>query len=112
WGWVWYPGYEWAPAWVSWRYGDDWVAWVPLAPDFHPWFRVTVVPTQYWVAVHHRDFTRHRIYQARIRHTRYRHMFARSPHVHTYRHGYRSRLEPRVIERASGRRIERRALPE
>src|ERR1039458_8402512 len=20
-GWIWVPGYEWAPAWVSWRYG-------------------------------------------------------------------------------------------
>jgi hypothetical protein len=32
-GWVWVPGYTWAPAWVSWRYGDGYVAWAPLPPD-------------------------------------------------------------------------------
>jgi hypothetical protein len=31
-GWVWVPGYQWAPAWVSWRYGGDVVGWAPLAP--------------------------------------------------------------------------------
>ncbi len=29
-GWVWVPGYEWAPAWVDWRYGDGCVGWAPL----------------------------------------------------------------------------------
>src|SRR5574341_2413380 len=32
WGWVWVPGYQWAPAWVTWRYGPDAVGWAPLAP--------------------------------------------------------------------------------
>ena len=31
-GWLWVPGREWAPAWVSWRYGDDCVGWAPLPP--------------------------------------------------------------------------------
>jgi hypothetical protein len=31
-GWVWVPGTEWAPAWVAWRYGNDWVGWAPLPP--------------------------------------------------------------------------------
>ena len=30
-GWVWVPGYEWGPAWVSWRTGGDYVGWAPLA---------------------------------------------------------------------------------
>lgn len=29
-GWFWHPGYEWAPAWVSWRSGGDYVGWAPL----------------------------------------------------------------------------------
>src|SRR3982074_2129929 len=31
-GWVWVPGDEWAPAWVSWRHtdDDDYVGWAPL----------------------------------------------------------------------------------
>ena len=34
-GWVWVPGNEWAPAWVAWRYSDDWVGWAPLPPSAH-----------------------------------------------------------------------------
>jgi hypothetical protein len=46
-GWVWAPGKEWAPAWVSWRHtdNDDYVGWAPLPPEssfnrnvgVHPW---------------------------------------------------------------------------
>src|SRR5262245_55603103 len=32
-GWVWIPGRVWGPAWVSFRYGDDYVGWAPLPPD-------------------------------------------------------------------------------
>ena len=32
-GWFWVPGDEWAPAWVDWRRGDDYVGWAPLPPD-------------------------------------------------------------------------------
>lgn len=32
-GWVWVPGEEWAPAWVNWRNGDDYVGWAPQPPD-------------------------------------------------------------------------------
>ena len=46
-GWIWVPGDQWAPAWVSWRQtdDDDYVGWAPLPPEasfsvsvgFHPW---------------------------------------------------------------------------
>lgn len=32
-GWVWKPGYEWAPAWVSWRAGGNYIGWAPLPPE-------------------------------------------------------------------------------
>ena len=32
-GWVWVPGSEWAPSWVSWRYSDTHVGWAPLPPE-------------------------------------------------------------------------------
>jgi len=32
-GWCWVPGYTWAPAWVSWRYGNGYAGWAPLPPD-------------------------------------------------------------------------------
>jgi hypothetical protein len=31
-GWVWVPGTHWAPAWVDWRYGGDYVGWAPEPP--------------------------------------------------------------------------------
>ncbi len=31
-GWVWIPGYEWAPSWVSWRFGGGYSGWAPLGP--------------------------------------------------------------------------------
>lgn len=36
-GWIWVPGrdvdLEWGPAWVSWRYGGDYIGWAPLPPE-------------------------------------------------------------------------------
>ncbi|HSM91355.1 MAG TPA: DUF6600 domain-containing protein, partial [Anaeromyxobacteraceae bacterium] len=59
WGWVWVPGYEWAPAWVTWRFADDVVGWSPLAPGVsvfvtsYPFvdFWWTFVPTVRFVGV-------------------------------------------------------------
>jgi hypothetical protein len=31
-GWLWYPDYDWAPAWVEWRYDNDYIGWAPLSP--------------------------------------------------------------------------------
>jgi hypothetical protein len=31
-GWVWMPGYVWAPAWVQWRVADSQIGWCPLSP--------------------------------------------------------------------------------
>ncbi len=32
-GWVWVPGDEWAPAWVSWRSSEQHLGWAPLPPE-------------------------------------------------------------------------------
>lgn len=31
-GWVWVPDNRWAPAWVEWRYDNDYIGWAPLPP--------------------------------------------------------------------------------
>lgn len=31
-GWVWIPDYQWAPAWVEWRYDNAYIGWAPLPP--------------------------------------------------------------------------------
>lgn len=67
-GWVWIPGSVWAPAWVAWRYGDDWVGWAPLPPAavWRPGVGFTVsfgvidrhLRPSTWVFVRERDFVR------------------------------------------------------
>ena len=32
-GWVWVPGTEWSPAWVTWRRGEETVGWAPMPPE-------------------------------------------------------------------------------
>jgi hypothetical protein len=59
WGWVWLPGYQWAPAWVTWRFGVDAVGWAPLGPGVsvfvtsYPFIDIwwTFVPTVRFVGV-------------------------------------------------------------
>ena len=36
-GWVWVPGTEWAPAWVTWRESTDYIGWAPLPPETLAW---------------------------------------------------------------------------
>ena len=65
-GWMWVPGNEWAPAWVSWRRSPDYYGWAPLGPhvsvgvsisDYNP-------PSNYWCFVPHQ--------------------YVNSPHVNNY----------------------------
>ena len=49
-GWIWVPGYEWAPAWVSWRYGGGHCGWAPLAPGYGVG-EGYVCPDNWWVFV-------------------------------------------------------------
>jgi hypothetical protein len=37
-GWIWVPGFVWAPAWVAWRVGDGFVGWAPLYPGYVAWW--------------------------------------------------------------------------
>lgn len=57
-GWLWMPGYEWAPAWVEWRSGGPYVGWAPLGP--YALFSITVgihyryrwvTPVYYWTFI-------------------------------------------------------------
>jgi len=53
-GWCWVPGQDWAPAWVSWRWGDNGCGWAPM-PPLVAWETVsdwdTVIPTFAWCFV-------------------------------------------------------------
>jgi len=58
-GWIWIPGDEWAPAWVDWRRGSDYIGWAPLPPDD---VIVTVRDNpDYWLFVRPRDLVAPRL---------------------------------------------------
>ncbi len=45
-GWFWVPGSEWAPAWVSWQYSDEYVGWAALPPSGSGYaFSISTGPT-------------------------------------------------------------------
>jgi hypothetical protein len=64
-GWFWVPGTTWGPAWVSWRYNDQYCGWAPLPPGVG--FQVGIgirslpvdIPGRYWVFVQSSHFLDH-----------------------------------------------------
>ncbi len=54
-GWFWVPGTVWGPAWVSWRWGDQYAGWAPLPPGME--FRAGMdfaslsinIPLRFWI---------------------------------------------------------------
>lgn len=50
--WAWIPGYEWAPAWVSWRSGGGYYGWAPLGPGVSINVRINI-PTRNWIFIPH-----------------------------------------------------------
>jgi hypothetical protein len=69
-GWIWIPGYDWAPAWVEWRYGGDYIGWAPLGPyatwEFqfgiryrHRW----ATPAHWWAFVDCRHMNSHSLHR-------------------------------------------------
>ena len=56
-GWLWVPGYEWAPAWVAWRHGGGCVGWAPLAPS-----GINIEVHAYWIFVQQQHINRTRVH--------------------------------------------------
>jgi hypothetical protein len=59
-GWMWIPGHEWAPAWVSWRNSSDYYGWAPLGPNVS--VNISIgggynPPPHYWCFVPHEYIT-------------------------------------------------------
>jgi hypothetical protein len=59
-GWIWIPGTEWAPAWVSWRRGEQRIGWAPQPPD-EVFVEIRDNP-HYWVFVEPRNFISDRVW--------------------------------------------------
>jgi hypothetical protein len=48
-GWAWVPGYNWAPAWVTWGSYNDYYGWAPMGPSWTVSYRP---PINEWYFVH------------------------------------------------------------
>lgn len=59
-GWIWIPDYEWAPAWVDWRYDDDYIGWAPLSPYAVFYINIGIHYTyDYYVPYHHWNYVKY-----------------------------------------------------
>jgi hypothetical protein len=113
-GWVWVPGTVWAPAWVTWAYGDDYVGWAPVPPSFG--FTAAgyvgspvVLPAARYVFVPTRQFVGVPVSSVRLPATRNSVIFARTVKTTDYRvAGGVVRMSgppPARIERVAGHAI-------
>ncbi len=102
-GWIWIPDYQWAPAWVQWRYDNDYIGWAPLPPYAKYSINIGIhFSINYFTPYHHWHFVTYRNFCA--------------PHVYKYYVGsqYKSRIFSRTKYRTnygySGGRIINRGV--
>ena len=50
-GWLWIPGQDWGPAWVSWRSGDNYYGWAPLGLNYTDFGTDYSCPNDWWVFI-------------------------------------------------------------
>lgn len=69
-GWIWVPDRTWGPAWVEWRYDNDYIGWAPLPPyasfSINFGIRFTThwfAPHRYWNFVRYRHMTSPSLYR-------------------------------------------------
>ena len=117
WGWVWVPGYTWAPAWVTWSYTNDYVGWAPIPPTFS--FSVggyfgspVVVSRSAYCFVPRKSFATHyNVYDARVPVYQNQAILARSQNVTRFPVSggvvRNEGLALRSVERASAARVQR-----
>lgn len=114
-GWVWVPGPTWGPAYVTWRYGDDWIGWAPLPPAAGYAVSVEgIVPTSAYSFVQARFFLDRQLGGHFAPETRIAGLIRSTRRV-TGNTVYRGRMvdrgvSVRSIEQASGRRVEQLRL--
>jgi hypothetical protein len=114
-GWSWVPGDEWAPAWVDWQAGDDYVGWAPLPPayDINAGYRSGGYGLGYdsYVFVPERNFLSVSISAYIVPQVRVSSFFGRTRNYTNYRHDggriYNQGLPVEQIQRVVGRTVTR-----
>jgi hypothetical protein len=112
-GWIWVPDYEWSPAWVQWRYDQDYIGWAPLPPKARFTVSIGVDFDDYGINYHHWNYIyarnmadvkyrfvpRQRVYNIHIHTTNITNIAIVNNHIYNY--------GPRIndVERLSGVKI-------
>jgi|WetSurSiteA1Bulk_404760.scaffolds.fasta_scaffold12975_2 hypothetical protein len=120
-GWLWYPDYEWAPAWVEWRYDNDYIGWAPLHPyaTFSisigiSWSNVYYSPYYHWNFVTYNHFCDPYVYNYYVEAGyKYRiHSGTKYRHDYSYRNGrvQNRGIDVEYISNRSGQEIRQRDL--
>ena len=120
-GWIWIPDYEWAPAWVDWRYDDDYIGWAPLSPYAVFYINIGIhytydyyVPYHHWNYVKYNHFCNNNVYNYNVA-PKYKYRVHNRTKMRTNYSYYDGRVRndgidfDRIRER-SGRTIEKRNL--
>jgi hypothetical protein len=120
-GWIWIPDNEWAPAWVDWRYDDDYIGWAPLSP--YALFSINIgihythdyyVPYKHWNYVQYNNFCNTNVYNYYVA-PKYKYRVHNKTKMRTNYSYYDGRVRndgvdfDRIRDR-SGRTIEKRNL--
>ena len=120
-GWIWIPDYEWAPAWVDWRYDDSYIGWAPLSPYAVFYINIGIhytydyyVPYNHWTYVKYNHFCNNNVYNYYVA-PKYKYRVHNRTKMRTNYSYYDGRVRndgidfDRIRER-SGRNIEKRNL--
>jgi len=120
-GWLWYPDYEWAPAWVEWRYSNNYIGWAPLSP--YAVFSVSVgiyytnsyyTPYYQWNFVTYGNFCEPYVYNYYVASgSKYRvHKGTKRRHNFTYYNGriQNKGVDVKYVSKRSGKKIKQRDL--
>jgi len=120
-GWIWIPDYEWGPAWVEWRYSDNYIGWAPLPAyaSFHIDFGIRFsigwsASYNWWNFVPYRRFCDHRVNHYIIDYRRTSRIFSTTKYRNNYYYD-RDRivnggLDRRFVEDRAGYRIAEREI--
>jgi len=99
-GWCWAPDTEWAPSWVTWRFGSGYVGWAPLAPAGYV---VRAQPAWTFVAAPY--FVTRDVYRYRLGAQDYHRAYSVTRPVAPSSGGYVVGPPPRQIESMAGRPV-------
>ncbi len=108
-GWLWIPGTDWAPAWVSWRSGGDYYGWAPLGPGVNMNINI---PAPYWTFVPQVYFNSPRWYSYSVPRTRVVDIYQNTTIINNYYRSDNRRYNYNYgPQRGDIERVTRRSVP-